>query len=129
MVTKDWTKLQGLRFQFQKHCDHDLYPAAHHLMNGMYSVELSDDEFDSLFETTARTAVKRDVLTLLKDLIKAKIDASATKTEPSHLATIVPRVIAEIPITFTGTNSTHRNKLRTVDNFKRLLNQACDTKG
>ena len=88
MVTKDWTQLQGLRFQFQKHCDHNLYPTAHHVMNGVYSEELSDDEFDSLFEATARTAVKKDVLTLLKDLIKKKIDASATKIEPSHLTTI-----------------------------------------
>ena len=80
-------------------------------MNGMYSEELSNIEFDSLFESAARTAVKKDVLTLLKDLIKAKIDASATITEPSHLATIVPRFIAELPITFTGTNSTHWNKL------------------
>ena len=111
VVTKDWTQLKGLRFQFQKHCDHDLYPTAHHVMNGMYSEELSNIEFDSLFESAARTAVKKDVLTLLKDLIKAKIDASATITEPSHLATIVPRFIAELSITFTGTNSTHWNKL------------------
>ena len=59
-------------------------------MNGVYSEELSDDEFDSLFETPAKTADKKDILTILKDLIKAKIDASATKTDPSHFATIVP---------------------------------------
>ena len=59
-------------------------------MNGMYSEELYDDEFDYLFETPAKTAFKKDVLTLLKDLIKAKIDASATKSDPSHLTTIVP---------------------------------------
>lgn len=34
----------------------------------------------------------------------------------------------ELPITFTGTNSSHRNNVRTVDNFKMLLNQASDTK-
>lgn len=90
VVTKDWTKLQGLRFQFQKHYDHDLYPSAHHIMSGMYSEELFDDEFDSLFETPAKRAVKKDVLTILKDLINAKINASVTKTDPSHLATIVP---------------------------------------
>ena len=70
VVAKDWTQLEGLRFQFQKHCDHVLYSSAHTVMNGMYSEELSDNKFDSLFETPARAAVKKDVLTLLKDLIK-----------------------------------------------------------
>ena len=107
MVVKDWTQLEGLRFKFQKHCDNVLYSTAHTVMNGMYSEELSDDEFDSLFDTPARAAVKPEVLTILKELIKQKIDASATKTDPSHLATIVPRFIAELPITFTGTNSDH----------------------
>ena len=97
-------------------------------MNSMYSGELSYAEFDSLFETPAKTAVKKDVMNLLKGYIKTKIKASATKTDASHVATIVPRFMNKLPITFTGTDSTHRGNVQTLDNFKRPLDLACDTK-
>ena len=67
-------------------------------------------------------------MTLLKDYIKIKIKASATQTDASHIAAIVPRFMNDLPITFTGTDSTHRGNVQTVDNFKRLLDLACDTK-
>ena len=97
--TYNWTTLKGLRFQFQKHYDHVLYPSVHYVMSSMHSGELSYTEFDSLFETTARTAVKKDVMTLLKGYIKTKIKAnSATQTDASHIAAIVPRFMNNLPI-------------------------------
>ena len=73
--TYDWTTIKVLRFQFQKRRDHTQYPSAHFVMNSMYSGELSYAEFDSLFETPAKTAVKKDVMILLKGYIKTKIEA------------------------------------------------------
>ena len=93
MVQKDWTTLYRICLEFQKHCKKECGDAAR-VMNKTYSNEITDKDFQSLFTDDTRTALKPDAFTLLlKDLIKQSITADATKTESSHRATFVTRLV------------------------------------
>jgi len=125
VVQRDWTTLHGICFEFQRHCKKEFSDAAR-VMNKTYSNEITDKDFQSLFTDDTRSALKPDAFTLLKDLIKKSITADATKTEPSHRSSFVTRLVDAVPFSYSRHGSEIKCKLRTLNNFKKLLNYSCD---
>ena len=124
-AAKDWTTLNGICFSFQEHRSKE-YSDIARVMNQTYSNEFTDDDFQSLFTDNSRTALKPDAFTLLRDLIKNSIAADATKTEPSHCATIATILVDTVPASYSRRGSNINCRLRILEHFKKLLDHSYD---
>jgi len=85
-TTSNWTSINAIYFRFQKHRNDRDYPDAHDLLNITYARFLPC--LDDLFEDGAsRTAIKQNVVDIIRDQIIEEIKKWATDTIDKGLIT------------------------------------------
>ena len=128
MAQADWKTLNGISFSFQNHCNPQYSNAAKVLAHA-YSNFIIGNDFDSLFIDDKKTDLKPDAFPLLKELIKQSMTNDAINTDPAYRTTFITRFVDSAPFTFSLLGTNRICNFRTLDQFKMLLNEACQNYG